>query len=590
MKSLRLLIKYIKGKELMIVALILSFICYVSSVSFIPLFTGKCIDEIEEVIRGVAGSIEQTNFYNYLVTIIVLTVSSFIFNFSSDLLASNLTEKISKSIKDELFSKINNLSISFIDSHPHGDLVSRVISDVDNVNSGLQSGFKQFVQGILQIALTLVVMFTLNWILGLIIVVLTPISFLISFMVVKTSNKYFKKQAASSGEIGALVLETTSNLDLIRGYQLGERLFDKFVEIDANLYKNGQKAQFSSSFTNPSTRLINNSTVAIVALVASLLCAYSWNSGNVVLGASCSIGTIVTFIQFANQFAKPLNDISSCLAEIQNGIASLNRIEEIIEIKDISNLESSNVIDLKEIETIKFENVDFSYVKGIKVLKNLNFSINKNQKVAIVGASGCGKTTIINLLLKFYDYDKGKILINGIDLKSIDKDELRNHFTMVLQDTWIFSGTILENIKVGNKNASKEEVIKACKEANCYDFIKQLPDGFNTKISANSGLSQGQKQLICIARAFLNLKEFVILDEATSNVDARTELLISNAFNRITSDRTSIVIAHRLFTIKHSDFIIVMDKGNIVEIGNHAELLAKKGYYFDLYNAQYKEE
>ena len=588
MKKIALLFNYIKNHKFSLVSLLFSLVFFVISSALIPFFTGKCIDEIQRVLSLEISSINDTSFFTYLFVIISLVAISTVSYLCSELMSAYITERVTKNIKDDLFKKINNLPIKYIDSHSHGDIVARIISDVDNVNSGLQGGFKQLMQGVFQIIVTLVIMFILNWILALVVVVLTPLSFFISYAVVRTSGKYFKTQAKINGEIGGYVLESLNNMEFIRSNCLGTQNFEKFATLDEFLYKEGQKAQFTSSFTNPSTRLINNTTVAIVTLVSSLLCALSWNDNNIILGASCSIGTIITFIQFANQFAKPLNEISSCLGEIQNGLASMVRIREILDMKDDVN--EGKLENIDEIKEITFENVSFGYDENKYVLKNIDFSLKQNQKIAIVGSSGCGKTTLINLVLRFYDPQEGMIKINGLDAKTITKEELRNHFTMVLQDTWIFSGTIYENIAFGNKEANLDKVIEAAKLANCYDFIMKLPEGFNTKVSASSGLSQGEKQLICIARTFLNLKEVVILDEATSNVDARTELLVASAFDRIISNRTSIVIAHRLFTIKNSDFIIVMDEGKIVEVGTHDELLAKEGHYFNLYNAQYKED
>ena len=370
-------------------------------------------------------------------------------------------------------------------------------------------------------------------------------------------------------------------------FGIGVNAYEAFKTQNDALYKVGQKAQFSGSLTNPITRLVNNSTYAIVGMVAAILCALSFKDNNMILGASCTVGTILTFIQFSNQFAKPFNEISSCVPEIQTGFSSLKRINNVLN-------ESNDVNDGKEkinevIKKIEFNHVDFGYSKDKLVIKDFNIEVKEGQKIAIVGPTGCGKTTIINLLLRFYDPSQGSISFDNLNTKDILKESLRNSFGMVLQDTWIFSGTVRENIIYGKKDASEEEIIEATKKANCYDFIMRLPNGFDTYIDDYSGLSVGQKQLISIARVMLVNPKIMILDEATSNIDTRTEMKISAAFNILMEGKTSFVIAHRLSTIIHSDLILVMKDGEIIEQGKHDELLAKHGFYYDLYNAQYSK-
>ena len=586
MKPIKRLFSYIKKYPLFLIASLLCALIFVTSMCLTPLLFGKAIDEITFALEN-SISLFETKFVFYLSFAGILIFSVLVFEFCFEFLNSLFVEKVTKEIKDDIFLKLNKVPISYIDSNYHGDLVSRVINDSDNVNIALISGFRQFYQGVIQIIVTFVVMFVLNWILGLVVVVLTPFGFMITYLLAHKTNKYFKGQAKIVGEMGAISLEDINNIDLIKSFNYEENAYEAFKTQNDALYKVGQKAQFSGSLTNPITRLVNNSTYAIVGMVAAILCALSFKDNNMILGASCTVGTILTFIQFSNQFAKPFNEISSCVPEIQTGFSSLKRINNVLN-------ESNDVNDGKEkinevIKKIEFNHVDFGYNKDKLVIKDFNIEVKEGQKIAIVGPTGCGKTTIINLLLRFYDPSQGSISFDNLNTKDILKESLRSSFGMVLQDTWIFSGTVRENIIYGKKDASEEEIIEATKKANCYDFIMRLPNGFDTYIDDYSGLSVGQKQLISIARVMLVNPKIMILDEATSNIDTRTEMKISAAFNILMEGKTSFVIAHRLSTIIHSDLILVMKDGEIIEQGKHDELLAKHGFYYDLYNAQYSK-
>lgn len=586
MKPIKRLFSYIKKYPLFLIASLLCALIFVTSMCLTPLLFGKAIDEITFALEN-SISLFETKFVFYLSFAGILIFLVLVFEFCFEFLNSLFVEKVTKEIKDDIFSKLNKVPISYIDSNYHGDLVSRVINDSDNINVALISGFRQFYQGIIQIIVTFVVMFVLNWILGLVVVVLTPFGFMITYLLAHKTNKYFKGQAKIVGEMGAISLEDINNIDLIKSFNYEENAYEAFKTQNDALYKVGQKAQFSGSLTNPITRLVNNSTYAIVGMVAAILCALSFKDNNIILGASCTVGTILTFIQFSNQFAKPFNEISSCVPEIQTGFSSLKRINNVLN-------ESNDVNDGKEkinevIKKIEFNHVDFGYSKEKLVIKDFNIEVKEGQKIAIVGPTGCGKTTIINLLLRFYDPSQGSISFDNLNTKDILKESLRSSFGMVLQDTWIFSGTVRENIIYGKKDASEEEIIEATKKANCYDFIMRLPNGFDTYIDDYSGLSVGQKQLISIARVMLVNPKIMILDEATSNIDTRTEMKISAAFNILMEGKTSFVIAHRLSTIIHSDLILVMKDGKIIEQGKHDELLAKHGFYYDLYNAQYSK-
>lgn len=586
MKPIKRLFSYIKKYPLFLIASLLCALIFVTSMCLTPLLFGKAIDEITFALEN-SISLFETKFVFYLSFAGILIFSVLVFEFCFEFLNSLFVEKVTKEIKDDIFLKLNKVPISYIDSNYHGDLVSRVINDSDNVNIALISGFRQFYQGVIQIIVTFVVMFVLNWILGLVVVVLTPFGFIITYLLAHKTNKYFKGQAKIVGEMGAISLEDINNIDLIKSFNYEENAYEAFKTQNDALYKVGQKAQFSGSLTNPITRLVNNSTYAIVGMVAAILCALSFKDNNMILGASCTVGTILTFIQFSNQFAKPFNEISSCVPEIQTGFSSLKRINNVLN-------ESNDVNDGKEkinevIKKIEFNHVDFGYSKDKLVIKDFNIDVKEGQKIAIVGPTGCGKTTIINLLLRFYDPSQGSISFDNLNTKDILKESLRSSFGMVLQDTWIFSGTVRENIIYGKKDASEEEIIEATKKANCYDFIMRLPNGFDTYIDDYSGLSVGQKQLISIARVMLVNPKIMILDEATSNIDTRTEMKISAAFNILMEGKTSFVIAHRLSTIINSDLILVMKDGEIIEQGKHDELLAKHGFYYDLYNAQYSK-
>ena len=586
MKPIKRLFSYIKKYPLFLIASLLCALIFVTSMCLTPFLFGKAIDEITFALEN-SISLFETKFVFYLSFAGILIFLVLVFEFCFEFLNSLFVEKVTKEIKDDIFSKLNKVPISYIDSNYHGDLVSRVINDSDNINVALISGFRQFYQGVIQIIVTFVVMFVLNWILGLVVVVLTPFGFMITYLLAHKTNKYFKGQAKIVGEMGAISLEDINNIDLIKSFNYEENAYEAFKTQNDALYKVGQKAQFSGSLTNPITRLVNNSTYAIVGMVAAILCALSFKDNNMILGASCTVGTILTFIQFSNQFAKPFNEISSCVPEIQTGFSSLKRINNVLN-------ESNDVNDGKEkinevIKKIEFNHVDFGYSKEKLVIKDFNIEVKEGQKIAIVGPTGCGKTTIINLLLRFYDPSQGSISFDNLNTKDILKESLRSSFGMVLQDTWIFSGTVRENIIYGKKDASEEEIIEATKKANCYDFIMRLPNGFDTYIDDYSGLSVGQKQLISIARVMLVNPKIMILDEATSNIDTRTEMKISAAFNILMEGKTSFVIAHRLSTIIHSDLILVMKDGEIIEQGKHDELLAKHGFYYDLYNAQYSK-
>lgn len=584
MKNLELVLKYFKKHKIRTVfSLIIGFL-YVVCVVFIPFLVGLSIDEIVIQITDFSGSFELL--FAYILIIVGLVVIGTFTQFIFDVLASIIVEVFIKELKDSTFKKINKLSISYIDQHAHGDLVSRIINDSDNISLALTGCFKQFYEGIVTLLVTIIFMFWINWILGLIVLVLTPFGFLVSYTIAKKSNIHFKKQVAVQGDISSFALENFTNYELVNAFRINEKQFDSFKEVNNRLYKVGQKAQLISSFTNPGTRLINNVVYAIVGFSGALLAILSKDSDFVLLGASCSIGVISTFLQYANQFAKPFNDMSSTISEIQQGFQSLKRINEIFNEKE--DIDEGNLEMVSTTKTLNFENLSFGYEKDRLVIKNLNLDIYSGHKIAFIGPTGCGKTTLINLILRFYEPNEGKILIDSTNISQLTKKNLRKKFGLVLQDSWIFKGTIFENIAYAKENATLKEVIEASKKAYSYSFISRLPNGFDTVVSNDSGLSEGEKQLISITRIMLLNPDFIILDEATSNIDSLSETKIVKAVNKLMEGKTSIVIAHRLSTIKNSDLIVALKDGEIIEQGKHDELIKNNGFYKKLYDAQFE--
>jgi ATP-binding cassette subfamily B protein len=589
MKNIHYLWAYIKRERWhLIYAMFLAIIASLSTV-LIPYFSGKCLDIIAEYMLSPSlelSASSTSSLMRYLYLMLVAIAISAAFNYLFDASISISVERMSKQMKDDVYAKMMKVDISYIDTHSHGDLVSRCINDVDYVSIGLMGGFKQFFLGIITVSVTIIFMFYVNRILGFAVLFLTPISFFISYKVAKRTDRYFKKQAAVQGEIGGEVLESFSNMDIVKSFGAEKIKEEEFFSSNNTLYGVGWRAQFAGALTNPSTRLINNSTYGIVGVIGALLTVYAYPNGGYILGALCSIGVISTFLQYANQFAKPFNEMAGVFSDIQQGFTSFSRIVEVLEVPD--EMDDGKLKLGDNITELSAEHVYFSYSPSRPLIRDFNIKIKKGMKVALVGPTGCGKTTMINLLLRFYDPDKGRFTYDGISGMDLKKSDIRRNFGMVLQDTRIFKGTVYENIAYIKPEATKEEVEKAAKDANAYEFIMRLPQGFDTPISDDSGLSSGEKQLITIARVMLDLPDTVILDEATSSVDTRSEVKITEAFSRITKGRTSIVIAHRLSTIVSSDLIVVMKDGQIVEMGKHRELLAKKGFYYELFNAQFE--
>ncbi len=575
-----------KEKGLVAMVLLLALI-YVGTMLLIPIYMGKAIDvALGGVIPEGDLSSYRDRFDVYIYLMIGLTVVSGIGEYAFEWFANLVSQRAVKDIRDEVFEKLTYLPIKYIDNRSHGDMLSLATVDTENVMTGITAIFKELLEGILTVIFTIAFMFQVNWLLGAIVLFLTPLSFFIAKAVSNRSHRFFANQAHTQGELAGFTLERVKNYRAVRAFRMGGESLAKFEAINQHLYKDGQRAQFSSSWTNPSTRLVNNIVYFTVGLSGVVMIVFSDRLSDI--GASLAVGDLTTFLVYALKFAKPFNQISSVATEIQNAMASLRRIETLLALTDEreedAKLTTPVPLDLK---TIEFKDVEFGYEPSQKVLKGLSLSVFAGHRVAIVGPTGCGKTTLINLLLRFYDPRSGKILLGGIDSSRMPRRKVRGLFGMVLQDTWIFNGTVRENISYGKEGASLEEVREAAHKAGADGFIERLPQSYDTPIGPAAGLSEGEKQLLSIARVLLMNPNMIILDEATSSLDPVSEKKITLAIATLSNNRTTIVIAHRLQTIVSSDAIAVVMDGKIGELGTHEQLMAKKGFYYRLYTSQY---
>ena len=488
---------------------------------------------------------------------------------------------VARDLRDKCMEKIGHLPLSYLDTHPTGDLVSRVIADVDLLSDGLLMGFTQFFTGILTIVGTLVFMLAVNWTIALVVICVTPLSLLVAAFIAKKTFRYFHDQSETRGEETALVSEHIDGMKVIHAFGWEENSQAAFERVDEGLEKRALKATFYSSLTNPSTRFVNSVVYAGVVLAGSLIA---------ISGGSLTIGGLSVFLAYANQYTKPFNEISGVITEMQNALACASRIFEFLDAKEeIPDRADAAVLGEELDGRVSLTEVAFRYVPDIPLIERFSLDVKPGQRIAIVGPTGCGKTTLINLLMRFYDVNRGSIRVAGTDIRDIRRASLRASYGMVLQDTWLKSGTIAENIAYGRPEATREEIVRAAKEARAHGFIRRLPNGYDTVISEDGGqLSQGEKQLLCIARVMLSLPPMLILDEATSSIDTRTEMKIQDAFARMMRGRTSFIVAHRLSTIREADVILVMRDGHIVEQGSHDDLLAAGGFYARLYNSQFE--
>ena len=511
-------------------------------------------------------------FIGILFTVYILNA---LFTWGMTVFTNALSNRTIEKIRKDAFDNISRLPLKFYDGHSHGDIISRLTNDVDVVSEGLLQGITQLFSGLVTVVGSLVLMFILDWRITLCVIVITIICIFVSKFIATNSGKMFRLQAQTVGELNGYSSEMIGNLKVVKAFGYEDESSEKFGEINSRLYDCGQKAQFYSSLVNPTTRYINNLAYVLVGVLGGL----------VALSGHLSVGIISSFLIYATQFARPINDMTSILTQLQSAQAAAARIFALGDIEKETSDENRPELDVKGGEVV-FKDVDFSYDKDNELIKNLNITAKPGQRVAIVGPTGAGKTTIVNLLMNFYGTDSGTIFVDGQAIDSVTRDSLRKNFGMVLQDTWLFSGTVKENIAYGREGATDEEIIEAAKSASAHGFIKRLPDGYDTMITEDGGnLSSGQKQLLTIARAMLSDPKVLILDEATSNVDTMTEQRIQKAFLKMMEGRTSFIIAHRLSTIREADLILVMDKGRIIEQGTHEELLSKNGFYTKLYNS-----
>lgn len=572
--TLKRVMKYISGY---IPLLLLSVILAVASVAgtlYIPIIIGDAID----CIIG-KDNVDFAAIPTYLLQAGIVAGATALVQWLMSVINNRVAYDVVRDIRNEAFVRIQELPLSYLDTHRSGDIVSRVISDADQFADGLLLGFSQLFTGVVTILGTLFFMLTLDPWITIAVVVLTPASLFVAKFISKHTYDMFRQRSETLGEQTAMIDEIIGNEKVVKAFGMEERSSDKFDELNERLEKCSLKATFYSSLTNPSTRFINSLVYAGVGLFGSLAA----------INGTITVGALSCFLSYANQYTKPFNEISGVVTELQNALACASRIFELIDAEP-QKPDSENAVVLTEAKgEISAENVSFSYVPEKKLIENFSISVKHGQHVAIVGPTGCGKTTFINLLMRFYDVTGGKIIADGMDIRDITRKSLRSSYGMVLQETWLKSGTIRENITMGKPDATDEEIIEAAKAAHAHGFIKRLKDGYDTVIGEDGGsLSQGQKQLLCITRIMLCLPPVLILDEATSSIDTRTELRIQDAFNRMMKGRTSFIVAHRLSTIREADVILVMNEGNIVEQGSHDELLGRNGFYAKLYNSQFE--
>ena len=542
---------------------------------YAPILVGKAID----CIIG-KGNVDFVNMKSILIKVAVIVVSTALIQWLMNVCNNKITYNVSRDLRKKAFEKIEILPFSYIDTHSKGDIVSRVITDVDQLSDGLLMGFTQFFTGVITIIGTLAFMLSVNVFITIVVVVVTPLSFFIARFIAKKTFNMFSLQSKTRGEQTSFIDEMISNQKVAEAYSMNEENKARFDKINDDLAKYSLKATFFSSITNPATRFVNSIVYAAVALFGAIMAV----KGNI------TVGILSCFLSYANQYTKPFNEISSVVTELQNAIACAARVFELIE-ESPELPDKADATDLENVKgSVQINNLYFSYNPDKELLKNVNINVEPGKTVAIVGPTGCGKTTLINLLMRFYDPNNGAISVDEVNTRDVTRQSLRQNFGMVLQDTWLKSGTIADNIRLGKTDETDDEIIEAAKKAHAHSFIKRLPNGYKTKIGEDGGsLSQGQKQLLCITRLMLCPPPMLILDEATSSIDTRTEIKIQKAFNTLMKNRTTFIVAHRLSTIQNADLILVMNDGNIIEQGTHVSLYAQKGFYYNLYNSQFSK-
>ena len=582
--TMKKVLGYIGKYRFLLPISILLAIISVSLTLYVPTLVGKAIDLIAYIHKPEVGSIDRIT--GVLIEAGILIAITALVQWLMSTINNKISFGVVRDIRNDAFKKIESLPLSYVDRKAHGDIVSRVINDADQFAEGLLLGFTQLFTGVLTIIGTLAFMIYMNWIIAAVVFLLTPLSLFIARFIANRTYSMFKKCSELEGDATAYINEIVGNEKVVKAFSQEEKTLEKFGKINGKLEKASLKAIFFSSLTNPTTRFVNSVVYAAVALCGALMAIPSLNSGNVV--ALVTIGELACLLSYANQYTKPFNEISGVLAEFQNSLACASRVFELTE--ESSEIpDKANAITLQEVNgNVKLENVSFSYTPEQSLIEDLSLVVKPGMRVAIVGPTGSGKTTLINLLMRFYDVNDGKISIEDHDIRDIARKSLRESYGMVLQDTWLRAGTVKENIAMAKPDATDEEIIAAAKSAHAHSFIKRLKNGYDTLLGeGGDGLSQGQKQLLCITRIMLSDPPMLILDEATSSIDTRTEIRIQKAFLEMMKDRTSFIVAHRLSTVMGADVILVMRDGKIVESGNHEELLAKGGFYAELYNSQF---
>ena len=571
--TLRKVLRYVRRYwPALIVSLLLALV-YVAMSLYIPILVGQAIDHIIE-----AGKVDFAAIWDILLTILICAGVAGLSQWVMNELNNRITFRITRDIRQEAFRHIQVLPLSYLDKHPHGDVVSRVIGDVDTFADGLLMGFTQLFTGVMTILGTLIFMLVISWEIALVVVCITPLSLVVANFIAKRTYSMFQEQSKTKGEQTALIDESIENMKVVKAFSHEDETMERFDDINKRLEKCSLRAIFFSSMTNPATRFVNSVVYAGVGLVGALIA----------IGGGITVGNLTSFLNYANQYTKPFNEISGVVTELQNALACAGRVFALMEEPALTPEPEEPQYPETVCGGVQVENMSFSYVPEKPLIQNLNLQIQPGQRVAIVGPTGCGKTTIINLLMRFYDPQEGSISLDGVNTRLMNRGDLRRSVGMVLQDTWLMAGTVRENIAMGKSDATDEEIIAAAKQAHAHSFIKRLPQGYDTPIGESGGnLSQGQRQLLCIARVMLCLPPMLFLDEATSSIDTRTEIKIQKAFDTMMQGRTSFIVAHRLSTIQEADVILVMRDGQVIEKGKHEELLQNKGFYSELYESQF---
>lgn len=576
-RTIRQIFNYLKKYIIEIIGVFILSILSVVVTLLIPVYIGKSIDAILDN-QVVLYDVIKHN----IAIILILIICAFLLQWLFGLLNNYITYRVTKDLRHDAFYRITKAPLKYIDSHAYGDIVSHVISDVDVFADGLLLGFTELFTGVITIVGTLVMMCILNWLIAVVVAILTPLSIFVAKFVSSRTFKYFEKQTNARTRVTGFVDEMVNNLKVVQAFSHEDENKNAFYKLNNELKESSLKAIFYSSLVNPSTRFVNAIIYALVCFIGALVILLN------PFGLVLTIGTLSTLLSYSKEFMKPFNEISSVITELQNAFVCAEKVFEIINLEEEKDIKNAGT--LRNVQgNIDFSNVYFSYTENQKLITDLNLHVKKGMKVAIVGPTGAGKTTIINLLMRFYNPSSGVIEIDNQSIDTITRKSLRSNYGMVLQETWLKSGTIMENIKMGKKDATKEEVIWASKETFAHNFIERLPNGYETVIGDGSSLlSAGEMQLLCITRIMLAMPPMLILDEATSSIDTRTELKISSSFNKLMKGKTSFIVAHRLSTIKEADIILVLKDGNIIEKGNHQELIKKKGFYYKLYNSQFE--